>query len=147
VLNTIDDLMHNNILGSDAFLQQIAIWGMQGTLRTIISRLLEQHETVIVTADHGHVEGHGIGDIALKEATVERSLRTRIFSDRAFEMMGWDPKVILQWSNAGLPDNARVFIPSGLGLFAKPGTTAISHGGATVEEVIIPFITISRKPS
>ncbi len=144
VVNTIDNLVHNDILGSDAFLQQIATWGKQGYLGVLISRLLEQHETVIITADHGHVEGHGIGDIALKEATVERSLRTRIFSDRAFEMVHWDPKVILQWSNAGLPDNARVFIPSGLGLFAKPGTTAISHGGAALEEVIIPFITISR---
>jgi len=147
IVNTIDDLMHNNILGPDAFFQQIAIWSKQGYLHTLIDRLLEQHETVIITADHGHVEGCGIGDIALKEASVERSLRTCIFSDRAFEAIIQDPKSVIQWSPAGLPDNASIFIPNGLGLFAKPGTIAISHGGAALEEVIIPFVTITRMPA
>jgi hypothetical protein len=144
IVNTIDELMHNNILGTDAFLQQIAIWGKQGYLYKLIGRLLEQHTSVIITADHGHLEGQGIGDIALKEAAVERSLRARIFSSRAFEMAGRDPNTILQWRTAGLPDNVSVFIPAGIGLFVKPGITAISHGGAALEEVIIPFITITR---
>lgn len=147
IVNTIDDLMHNNLLGSSALLQQVAIWGKQGYLRMLINRLLEQHETVIVTADHGHVEGRGIGDIALKGAAVERSLRTRIFADRAFETMKLDPKNVIPWRTVGLPENASVIIPTGLGIFAHPATIAISHGGAALEEVIIPFITITRMPA
>ena len=49
------------------------------------------------------------------------------------------------WPTIGLPDNRMVLLPRGLGSFSTPGGRTISHGGIGLEEVIVPFVRISKR--
>jgi hypothetical protein len=145
IVNTIDGLIHTSLLGQRDFYHRVKYWaGNTRYLQTLVSRLLDQFETVILTSDHGHVLGTGIGDLSLSSIAEERALRTRIFSGIASDKLIGELTDVVSWQNTGLPQYATVIIPKGRGLFAKEGYQGISHGGASIEETIVPYISIKR---
>jgi hypothetical protein len=50
----------------------------------------------------------------------------------------------LEWPNVGLPDDYFALIAPPLRAFITDGRRAIAHGGICIEEVIVPFITVTR---
>ena len=53
------------------------------------------------------------------------------------------PPRTLLWGNDGLlPPDLWVLMPSGRGAFVHFGETVVTHGGLTLEEVVVPLITI-----
>jgi hypothetical protein len=144
VVNTLDELVHSSMLGSSGLHQQVRLWADQGYLRALVSNLLERCKTVVLTSDHGHIEGVGIGDIPYENVANERALRARLFLHKEFGKMSEDNPDVFQWPGAGLPQNTSVVIPRGIGLFSRPGEKGTSHGGAALEEVVVPFVIITR---
>lgn len=143
ITNVIDRLIHR-IDEPAGFLAQLRLFEVRrDLLQRLVGLLLERFDHVILTSDHGHVEGIGIGDISSGKVANERALRTRIFTTQA-EAALWRRKDVIPWANWGLPQNWTVILPKGLGLFITKGKHGIGHGGVSLEECIIPLITISR---
>jgi len=145
IVNTIDELIHTSVLGEREFYNRVCHWAFDKRyMRILVSRLLEQFDAIIVTSDHGHVSGTGIGDLSLSSVAEERALRARVFKGHVFENLAGEIRDITLWQNSGLPKDATVILPKGRGLFAKEGYSGISHGGALLEETIVPYITITK---
>ncbi len=144
IVNDLDKMIHST--QETARLQaQLRAWEQRhGYLQKLVARLLEQFDRVIVTSDHGHIEGRGIGDIPLGQVAEEKSSRARIFT-RGPEEALLDHAGVLRWPGWGLPDNVAALMPKGLGLFIRKGDRAIGHGGTSLEEVVVPFSVITRK--
>jgi hypothetical protein len=54
------------------------------------------------------------------------------------------PETILWSDNALLPAGWHALMPSGRQAFAPQGTRVVSHGGLTIDEMVVPLIHIER---
>jgi len=70
--------------------------------------------------------------------------RARIYETKGFrqEAQQTFPQTI-EWPDTGLPAGRHVLLPEGLNAFTDPGKRIVSHGGVSLEEVVVPFVTIT----
>ena len=74
-----------------------------------------------------------------------RGKRARIYSDRraAVNVQQGFSQTIL-WSQDGLlPDDVWVLMPQGRSAFATYNETVVTHGGPTLDEMVVPLVTIT----
>lgn len=144
VIESFDKILHR----SDDPISLHAQWKATLEHHNYIKKWLDMlgmfFDIIVITSDHGHVEGIGAGDIALGKVAEMRALRARVFS-REMENRTIEHPAAIQWPNMGLPPDLTVVIAKNLHLFAKEGQRAIAHGGASLEEVIVPLIILTRE--
>jgi hypothetical protein len=71
----------------------------------------------------------------------QRGQRTRFYNDATLRGMTRKafPEMI-EWSGPGLPRQLCCLLSQGSDAFVRAGETVVTHGGASFEEVVIPFI-------
>ena len=146
VVNTVDDIMHGMQLGTAGMHQQIRLWLTRYRYLTqLVQELMDRGYTVVLTSDHGNVAARGIGRPKEGVLVETRGERARIYVDEAFLALGkqQSPSAI-EWSNVGLPSDLRVLLAPDLDGFLNAGDHAVCHGGISLEEVIVPFVEITR---
>jgi hypothetical protein len=77
----------------------------------------------------------------------EYGRRARVYSDRhaAVNVRQGFPETVL-WSQDGLPpDDVWVLMPQGRSAFGIFDETVVTHGGPTLDEVVVPLVTIPRR--
>lgn len=146
VVDTVDELLHGETFGKRSLVGRIEHWLDLGEWDRLVGALLDASYQIIVTADHGNVDAAGMGRPSEGSSAEERSERVRIY----------DGEALRQRSLATIP-GSRIIQPGGLPDACKPlfaafgrafiplGRRAVVHGGTSIEEVIVPFIRISRK--
>ncbi|MBI4321184.1 MAG: BREX-3 system phosphatase PglZ [Chloroflexi bacterium] len=148
VIDDIDDMMHGTRLGAAGLDASLRLWldVRSVALETTIDDLLSRGFVVYVASDHGHVEARGIGQPSEGITAQTRGRRARIYGD-PLAAARWHqtfPQTVL-WDHDGLlPDDVRVLMPAGRSAFAAFGETVVTHGGPTLDEVAVPFVTITR---
>jgi hypothetical protein len=147
VVGTVDQMMHGTIIGMGEMHAKVRHWAKEGHFRTLVTELLQRGFEVFVTADHGNIEGTGVGKPNVGAIADERGERVHIFPHdltradvhRAF------PGSIL-WPQVALPEDYRALMPPGRGAFVSEGARVVGHGGISLEEVLVPFVRISEGP-
>lgn len=146
VVDTVDELVHGETFGKRSLIGRIEHWLDLGEWDRLVGALLDAGYQIIVTADHGNVDAAGMGRPSEGSSAEERSERVRIY----------DGEALRQKSLATIP-GSRIIQPGGLPETCKPlfasfgrafipqGRRAVVHGGTSIEEVIVPFVRISRK--
>ena len=147
VINTIDDLMHNTILGTKEFYERIRIWMGNHFLVDLITGLMDMGFGIWVTADHGNIEAEGTGSIKTGKLAESRGSRTYILpSDTLRDQFVKESTHAFAWNSSLLPDEGfSVLIAEGSSSFSKSGEKGIVHGGISIDEVMVPFVKIGRK--
>ena len=154
VSSVIDEKVHKESQGSVGWQATLGVWlhvndGQHqpaSWLEGLIKHLFNLRYTVVVTSDHGHVETRGMG-VPREGVLVEtRSKRARLYSNsdivRVVQMQFADT---ILWENDGiLPGQTQVLIPQGRRAFASAGDLVVSHGGITIEELVVPLVTITQ---
>ncbi|MGH9627339.1 MAG: hypothetical protein ACRD7E_03100 [Bryobacteraceae bacterium] len=51
----------------------------------------------------------------------------------------------IRWPNHGLPPARHVLLAGDLKAFTNDGDEVVSHGGIALEEVMVPFVAITRE--
>jgi len=145
VVNTVDDLMHGAILGSAGIYSQIRQWLQQGFLATLLDMLLAEGFEVYLTSDHGNIEASGIGKPNEGSLAETRGERVRIYSDNTLRNRTSElfPESI-NWQDNGLPENYFALFAPARKAFVSSGEVVVAHGGISLEELIVPFIKITR---
>lgn len=114
-----------------------------GKLHLLFETLLQHGYRVFVTADHGNIAGVGVGLTPPKALVETYARRVAIFDDPALaESYRQDHDELTTFWTKILPASVQPVYLKGNGLFAPAGTTMISHGGLSIEEVIVPFIEV-----
>jgi len=146
VLNTVDNIMHGMQLGTAGMHQQVQLWLTQYRYLTkLVSRLMEESFTVYLTSDHGNVWAQGIGRPSEGILVDTRGERARIYTDPAYLTLARQQSpTAIEWTNVGLPAQLQVLLAPQLDAFLNVGAHAVCHGGIALEEVIVPFVRISR---
>ena len=147
---TIDEIVHGSVLGNADLVATLKVWLDEKKnpqhLEKAISDLLEREFHVFVTSDHGHAEAVGIGQPNEGILAQTRGRRVRIYSDQNLARQtqsNFQPSIL--WENDGLlPENLYAILPEKRGAFVSKGEPILTHGGATIDEVVVPFIEIKH---
>jgi hypothetical protein len=107
--------------------------------------MLERGFEIILTADHGNVEGVGMGKPNVGATADERGERVHVFSDALLRSnIAEKYPGSLKWPTIGLPEDYLALIAPPLRAFIGEEKRTVAHGGICVEEAIVPFVTIAR---
>ena len=143
VIDEVDEIMHGMKLGTAGMHTQICQWMSAEYLLNLLLRLFKQGFRVFVTADHGNVEAVGCGRIQEGIVADTRGERVRIYSDSTLRRVANEKcESAVAWDSTGLPDEYYPLLAPARAAFAIGGKRTVSHGGASLEEVVVPFIEI-----
>lgn len=141
-----DEIMHGATLGWAGWHQQLDLWMRSGFLVRLLEQLLDNGFTVCLSADHGNLESIGSGRINEGVLAERRGQRVRFYPNetlrtRAIADIGPDAKTIAV--DLGTNDFFPLFA-TGRGAFVSKGERIVAHGGASLDEVLVPWITARR---
>lgn len=148
VSTAMDNMLHGATQGAAGVQASLRLWLADSShrLEALIDRLLEEQMLVVLASDHGHVEAVGMGQPQEGVLVETRSKRARLYNNADFarSVQQQFPDTIL-WENDGLlPAGWQALMPKGRQAFAPQGTRVVSHGGLTIDEMVVPLVRIER---
>ena len=145
IIDTIDRLIHGAVQGHQGLIAEIEVWLRNGYLKQLIQDLLAAGFSVYLTSDHGNKESIGIGRINEGVLAETRGEHSRICQTGA----GWESSgseaCLHRLAQYGLPDDRFMLLAKSGEAFIHQGEQVVSHGGISIEEVIVPFVHITPK--
>lgn len=146
VVDTVDKIMHGEQLGAAGMQNHVKHWALRGFLRELISTLMDNGFDIWITADHGNTEAIGIGRPDNEGVLVEQKAeRVRVYNDEKLRSrFSKNMRNTIEWGGFGLPKSYLCLFAGGRDAFIIKNQTTVSHGGITIDEVIVPFISISQ---
>lgn len=149
VKKDIDDMIHNTLHGNRGFFSDLGIWldNDSQNLEKILEELLNQGFSIFVSSDHGHIEATGFGKITDEGLTVEtRAKRARVYNNYNFASQNKEkrPPSFLWHGDNLLPEDVWVLMPEMNNAYIRENEIVVAHGGASLEEVVVPFIKIEK---
>lgn len=146
IVRKVDDFMHGKTMDYAAMQTLILQWMKGEFLTRLISGLLAREFTITLTSDHGNIQCIGNGPLQEGVLSETKGQRIRIYPDQllaANAVKKYPGSCIV--SPTGLPSGMfPVTLPYKLA-FATKGDKIVSHGGSSLEEVIVPLVTITEK--
>lgn len=145
VVDKIDKIMHGMQLGTAGMHNQVRQWAELGIMSNLLDFLLENNFQIFLTSDHGNIEATGIGQP--KEGAIAdlRGERVRVYSDPILRtnIQTQFPST-REWQAVGLPAEYLPLLAPSRQSFTRETEKIIAHGSITIEELIVPFISISK---
>ncbi|TRZ49772.1 BREX-3 system phosphatase PglZ [bacterium] len=146
VIDKIDRIMHGMELGTAGMHNQVRQWAEQPYLASLLDLLLDRGFRVFLTSDHGNIEAEGCGRPSEGAVADLRGERVRIYSDPLLRKKVADrfPDA-MEWPPVGLPNDYLPLLAPSRKAFVREKERLVSHGGISIEEVIVPLVEIERK--
>ena len=143
VVDVVDRIMHGMVLGSSGMRSQVGHWADGGMLAELLDILLDCGFSVFLTSDHGNIETRGCGRPADGALVETYGKRVRIYDDPVLRdrVLEEHPGAVA-WPPVGLPERYHPLIAPGRSSFVREGERPVAHGGATLEEVVVPLVEI-----
>jgi len=144
VVNAIDEILHSaDVLGDRQVAVGVDLWARAGFLGNLVKSACDAGYETWITSDHGNFPTQA-GAVPREGQVVEQAgSRVRIYPNATLRQQAaeygecWDPP--------GLPTLEAKYFP----LFAKgrsgfhTGASRVSHGGISLDEVIVPVVRVS----
>ncbi|OPX79396.1 MAG: PglZ domain protein [Methanosaeta sp. PtaB.Bin039] len=145
VVDKVDRIMHGMELGIAGMHNQVGQWARQPNLSNLFNLLLDNGFQVYLTSDHGNIEAEGCGRPAEGAVADFRGERVRIYSNQALRSRVKEhfPSA-LEWDPIGLPDDYLALMAPARRAFVQERQHTVSHGGISIEELIVPLVRIER---
>jgi hypothetical protein len=148
----LDEIMHGSMLGGMAHQSNVNLWLSQNAginsskLEALINTLLDGGFTIFLASDHGHCEAVGMGKPAEGLMAQSRGRRARLYRDRhTAEQTQRTYSNTLIWEDDGLlPKDLCALLPADRQAFAEYSEVVITHGGLTMDEIVVPLVEITR---
>lgn len=145
VVNAVDNIMHGAILGTEGVHTLVRQWAKQGHFSHLLGALLDEGFHVFITADHGNIEACGIGNPFEKALADLRGERVRVYPNATLrDKVHGEFASAIVWDPVGLPPGFVPLIASGRDAFITPGKSTVTHGGVALEELIVPFVRVTK---
>jgi len=145
VVDKVDKIMHGMEMGTAGMHNQVGQWARQPYLATLLDLLLARGFRVYLTSDHGNVEAEGCGRPAEGAVADLRGERVRIYPDAALrgKVKERFPDA-LEWGPVGLSEDFLALLAPARQAFVQKKQRTVSHGGISIEELIVPLVQIER---
>lgn len=125
-------------------LQELATsWATKTELRSVIAEARKSGYRVVITADHGIIGCCGIGRPNVGELTDERSKRVLLFNKPELrDGLSSQSECYNRFQPPGLPPTCCPLFANGISSFDHSGVRSYSHGGLSIEEVLVPVAEV-----
>ena len=145
VVDTVDKIMHGMELGTAGMHNQVRQWADEGFMAGLLDVLLGDEFAVYLTSDHGNVEAKGGGRPSEGVVANVRGERARIYPDEVLRshVQAQFPDAVA-WPAIGLPEDCLALLAPARSAFVRAGERIVGHGGASLEEVVVPWVRIQR---
>ncbi|MBK5966798.1 hypothetical protein CCR95_22660 [Thiocystis minor] len=145
VVGTVDQMMHGTVTGTGGLHAAVRHWARQGHIRGLARHLLSHGFELFLTADHGNIEGVGMGKPNVGAIADERGERVHVFPHPLTrEKIHQEYPDTYPWPSLGLPDDYLPLLAAGRSAFIPKGKRIVGHGGIALEEVIVPFVRLTK---
>ncbi|MDN4608202.1 BREX-3 system phosphatase PglZ [Sporosarcina highlanderae] len=145
VIDVIDQFMHGAAQGIQTVQSELNTWLHSQYLTSFIGDLMTAGFQVYLTADHGNVECIGRGRISQGVTVESKGERARIYSSLNIRNhTANEQQDTMIWDDTSLPNDYHVLLAENNGAFVPNHQKIVTHGGIHIEEVIVPFIKVSR---
>ncbi|MDI3532849.1 MAG: hypothetical protein PWR28_1194 [Synergistaceae bacterium] len=146
VVDKVDKIMHGMEMGTAGMHNQVCQWAKQPYLNTLLDLLLDRGFCVYLTSDHGNLEAEGCGRPSEGAVADLRGERVRIYPDAALRANVKERfPAALEWGTVGLPEDYLALLAPARQAFVQEKRRTVSHGGVSVEELIVPLVQIERR--
>jgi len=146
VVDKVDKIMHGMEMGTAGMHNQVCQWAKQPYLNTLLDLLLDRGFRVYLTSDHGNVEAEGCGRPSEGAVADLRGERVRIYPDAVLRGKVKERfPAALEWDPVGLPEDYLALLAPARQAFVQEKQRTVSHGGISVEELIVPLVQIERR--
>jgi hypothetical protein len=116
-----------------------------GYVQKLLSALIDADYDIFITSDHGNINCTGSGLLSDGSISEEKSLRVRIYQNKHLTDIGKTKAPdSVHWPEENTGFSYSVLLSQGTSAFYNKGEPCISHGGISLEEVIVPFIHITE---
>ena len=145
VVDQVDKIMHGMVLGTAGMHNLVRQWASEGFMAELLDLLLGNGFAVFLTSDHGNIEAEGHGSPSEGVVADVRGERVRIYPDEGLRsrVQQQFPNAIA-WPTIGLPEDCLALLAPARAAFVREGERIVGHGGASLEEVVVPWIRIER---
>jgi len=149
LINLFDDVMHSikefsAQTDKRIYYDTLRSYLENGSLGRLFTMLLEGGYRIFISSDHGNLSGVGNGITPPKALIENYARRVAIFDSEPLAKEFAAKCSGLVFRTKSLPaDIYPVYLP-GQTLFAPTGSVQISHGGLSLEELIVPFVEVTR---
>lgn len=143
IINDIDDMVHGQLQGRKGMYSDVSLLAENGRLARLTKRLLKEGFDVYISADHGNTPCTGIGKLMKTGVEIEtKSHRMLVLKDFADKEKTRDLYHMIEYPKYFL-DKQYDYLFCNIGeSFDAKGAKVMTHGGITLDEVIVPFIKI-----
>ena len=143
VVDKVDKIMHGMELGTAGMHNQVRQWAGEGFMARLLDRLLGDGFAVFLTSDHGNIEAEGRGRPSEGMVADVRGERARIYPDAVLRSRVHEqfPDAVA-WPAIGLPEDCLALLAPARSAFVREGDRIVGHGGASLEEVVVPWVRI-----
>lgn len=145
VIDIIDQFSHHAVLGEKGIVANILMWLESNYLNQMLTDLIDAGFTVFLTSDHGNTQAKGIGRLSEGVLVDQKGERVRVYRDETIYQDSAARIPSIKWPNTGLPDDYFVLLAKYRQAFVNKGEDIVTHGGISIEEVIVPFVKVERK--
>lgn len=144
IINDVDDMVHGQLQGRLGMYNDIKVLADQHRLVDTVKRMIAQGFDVYISADHGNTLCTGMGKLMKTGVETETKSRRMIvlkdFANKDSLLAKYDN--LIEYPGYYL-DKQFDYLICGVGdSFDAKGEQVMSHGGITIDEVIVPFIKI-----
>lgn len=146
IINDIDDMVHGQKQGRVGMYHDIDVLAKTGRLQKLVKRLLDKGLDVYITSDHGNVPCTGVGKLMKSGVEVEtKSRRMLVLKDIADKDSLKEKHGMIEYPKYYLDQTYDYLICDADKSFDAKGEQVMTHGGISIDEVIVPFITIKAE--
>ena len=146
VVDKVDKIMHGMELGAAGMHNQVRQWAAQPFMTNLVDLLLKNGFRVCLTSDHGNIEAAGCGRPSEGAVADLRGRRIRIYPDSSLRRQTKERfPGALEWPPIGLPDHYWPLLATERSAFVGEKERLVCHGGASLEELIVPLVQIERR--
>lgn len=127
--------------GIDSIVEAAQNWATKTSLRNAVQAGLKNGYRVVITSDHGLVECSGQGRPNVGTLPEERSKRVLIFGNKILAAHHTNDNCAL-FHPPNLSGDTWPVFASGFTSFDLFGVDSVSHGGMSIEEVVVPVVEL-----
>lgn len=143
LFNFFDDLCHSTLFPVNENTKAIYFnnckqYLEKSNVKQIIRTLLNNDFSIYFCSDHGSVIAKGNGERLQKYLIDDFAKRAVIIPEEASDLT--------QFKKINIPfvNHKKLVLPEGRTMFTQKDKVEINHGGISLEEIVVPFITVSK---
>ena len=143
VFTFIDDLTHNSLMTKRKLVRDIQECLEKISMADLLRKLFEQGFYVYLVSDHGSVFAKGNGVRISKDLVDQKARRYIISEHRALAEEDESENTVLVQLKHVIGDSWLLLLTGNV-MFGNQNETCLTHGGSSIEEVVVPYVVVKR---